>query len=108
MKCRLTLQEKLKDLRVEHGLSLEQLADAEIIKDLQKSYARETETAPDTSIVEGIKSDFEAYRNFKGSRSEKNFFLMCKRLGINYSKVPDDEKMAIMRFLRRSKNFKLL
>jgi len=28
MKCKLTLQEKLKDLRVEHGLSLEQLADA--------------------------------------------------------------------------------
>ena len=28
MKCKLTLPEKLKDLRVEHGLSLEQLADA--------------------------------------------------------------------------------
>ena len=28
MKCKLTLPEKLKDLRVEHGLSLEQLAEA--------------------------------------------------------------------------------
>lgn len=28
MKCKLTLPEKLKDLRVEHGLSLEQPADA--------------------------------------------------------------------------------
>ncbi len=28
MKCKLTLPEKLKDLRVEHGLSLEQRADA--------------------------------------------------------------------------------
>ena len=28
MKCKLTLPEKLKDLRVEHGLSLEQLAES--------------------------------------------------------------------------------
>lgn len=78
----------------------------EIIKDLLKSHAGETETAPDTSIVEGIKSDLETYKNFKGSRLEKDFALMCKRRGINYSKVPDDEKIVVMRFLRRSKNFK--
>ena len=78
----------------------------EIIKDLRKSHAGETETAPKTSIVEGIRSDLETYKNFKGSRSEKDFALMCKRWGINYSKVPDDEKMVVMRFLRRSKNFK--
>ena len=78
----------------------------EIIKDLRKSHAGETETAPDISIVEGIRSDLEAYKNFKGNRSEKEFALMCKRWGINYSKVPDDEKMVVMRFLRRSKNFK--
>lgn len=78
----------------------------EIIKDLRKSHAGETETAPETSIVENIKSDLETYKNFKGSRSEKDFALLCKRNGINYSKVPDDEKMVVMRFLRRSKNFK--
>lgn len=78
----------------------------EIIKDLRKSHAGETETAPTTSIVEDIKSDLETYKNFKGSRAEKDFALMCKRRGINYSKVPDDEKMVVMRFLRRSKNFK--
>ena len=78
----------------------------EIIKDLRKSHAGETETAPETSIVESIKSDLETYKNFKGSRSEKDFALLCKRNGINYSKVPDDEKMVVMRFLRRSKNFK--
>lgn len=78
----------------------------EIIKDLRKTHAGETETAPTTSIVEDIKSDLETYKNFKGSRSEKDFALMCKRWGINYSKVPDDEKMVVMRFLRRSKNFK--
>ena len=53
-----------------------------------------------------IKSDLETYKNFKGSRLEKDFALMCKRRGINYSKVPDDEKIVVMRFLRRSKNFK--
>ncbi len=78
----------------------------EIIKDLLKSYAGKTETAPETSIVEGIRSDLEICKNFKGSRSEKDFALMCKRWCINYSKVPDDEKMVVMRFLRRSKNFK--
>lgn len=78
----------------------------EIIKDLRKSHAGETETAPDTSIVDGIRSDLETYKNFKGSHLEKDFALMCKRRGINYSKVPDDEKMVVMRFLCRSKNFK--
>lgn len=80
----------------------------EIIKDLRKSHAGEKETAPETSIVEDIRSDLEAYKSFKGSRPEKDFALMCKRIGINYSKVPDDEKMVVTRFLRRSKNFKLL
>ena len=78
----------------------------EIIKDLRKAHAGETETAPATSIVEDMKSDLEAYKKFKGSRAEKDFALMCKRRGINYSKVPDDEKIVVMRFLRRSKNFK--
>ena len=56
MKCKLTLPEKLIDLR--------------------KSHVGETETAPDTSIVEGIRSDLEAYKNFKSSRSEKDFALI--------------------------------
>ena len=78
----------------------------ETIKDLRKSHAGETETTPETSIVEDIKSDLEVFKNFKGSRAEKDFALMCKRRGINYSKMPDDEKIVVMRFLRRSKNFK--
>lgn len=139
---KLTLPEKLKDLRMEHSLSLEQLAEAtqmsrsalgayendvsreiggENLRTLAEYYhvsadyllgiintknAGETETAPTTSIVEDIKSDLEAYKNFKGSRAEKDFALMCKQRGINYSKVPDDEKMVVLRFLRRPKNFK--
>ena len=66
----------------------------EIIKDLRKSHAGETETAPASSIVEDIKSDLEAYKNFKGSAAEKDFALMCKRWNIN-----------VMRFLHRSKNY---
>lgn len=77
----------------------------EIIKDLRKSHAGEKETAPETSIVEDIRSDLEAYKNFKGGAAEKDFALMCKRWNINYSKVPDDEKMIVMRFLHRSKNY---
>ncbi len=77
----------------------------EIIKDLRKSHAGETETAPVSSIVEDMKSDLEAYKKFKGSAIEKDFALMCKRWNINYSKVPDEEKMVVMRFLRRSKNY---
>ncbi len=38
----------------------------EIIKDLRKAHAGETETAPTTSIVEDIKSDLETYKNYKG------------------------------------------
>lgn len=80
----------------------------EIIKDLRKSHTGETETAPETSLVESMRNDIKAYKNFKGTHSEKNFTLMCKRISINYSKVRDDEKMVVTRFLRRSKNFKLL
>lgn len=37
MKCKLTIPERLKDLRVEHGLSLEQLAEATQISQISKS-----------------------------------------------------------------------
>ena len=45
----------------------------EIIKDLRKSHAGETETAPETSIVENIKSDLEAYKKLQRQSHRKRF-----------------------------------
>jgi len=92
---------------IKHPAFEKYMADIEIyVNGITTSQIRTLkETAPASSIIEDIKSDLEAYKNFKGSVAEKDFALMCKRWNINYSKVPDDEKMIVMYFLHRSKNY---
>lgn len=54
----------------------------EIIKDLRKSHAVETETAPETSIVENIKNDSDAFpAPFKKLQRLLRLNIFCSKRG---------------------------
>jgi len=55
-----------------------------IIRDIREAHKKDSESAPQTTVADGLKENLEAVENFKGSRDEKLVVLYCKQLGINY------------------------
>lgn len=73
-----------------------------IIKDIRKDHKKDSDTAPDTTISDALKKDLEEVNSFKGSDMEKQAMLYCKRLGINYKKLTQEEFQWLIHILNKS------
>ena len=73
-----------------------------IIKDIREVHKKDSDTAPETTIVDELKKDLDDAASFKGSPQEKQAILYCKRLGINYNKLSDEEFRTLIKILNKS------
>lgn len=73
-----------------------------IIKDIRESHKKDSDTAPENTIMDELKKDIEDATSFKGSLQEKQAILYCKRLGIKYNKLSDEEFRTLIKILNKS------
>ena len=66
-------------------------------------HKKDSESAPQTIVADELKENLEAVENFKGSRDEKLVVLYCKKLGINYKNLSEEEFRWLIRILQKSK-----
>ena len=74
-----------------------------IIRDIREAHKNDSESAPLTTVADELRENLEAVENFKGSRQEKQVFLYCKQLGINYKNLSEEEFRWLIRILQKSK-----
>ena len=74
-----------------------------IIRDIREAHKNDSESAPLTTVADELRENLEAVENFKGSRQEKQAFLYCKQLGINYKNLSEEEFRWFIRILQKSK-----
>lgn len=74
-----------------------------IIRDIREAHKKDSESAPLTTVADELRENLEAVENFKGSRQEKQAFLYCKQLGINYKNLSEEEFRWLIRILQKSK-----
>ena len=74
-----------------------------IIRDIREAHKNDSESAPLTTVADELLENLEAVENFKGSRQEKQVFLYCKQLGINYKNLSEEEFRWLIRILQKSK-----
>ena len=74
-----------------------------IIRDIREAHKNDSESAPLTTVADELRENLEAVENFKGSRQEKQAFLYCKQLGINYKNLSEEEFRWLIRILQKSK-----
>lgn len=79
---------------------------ARIMKDIRSEHSSDQECAPVTSVGAELKKDLDDVANFQGSPLEKQAFLYCKRLGINYKNLSSIEFQQLMNILNKSKHMK--
>ena len=70
---------------------------------LREAHKNDSESAPLTTVADELRENLEAVENFKGSRREKQVFLYCKQLGINYKNLSEEEFRWLIRILQKSK-----
>ena len=73
-----------------------------IIKDIRESHKKDSDTAPENTFMDELKKDIEDATSFKGSLQEKQAILYCKRLGIKYNKLSDEEFRTLIKILNKS------
>lgn len=73
-----------------------------LVRDIRAAHKKDSETAPDKSVAETLKEDIEEVMNFKGSDKERQAILYCKRLGIRYNKLTEQEFRQLIHILEKS------
>ncbi len=73
-----------------------------LVRDIRAAHKKDSETAPDKSVAETLKEDIEEVMNFKGSDKERQAILYCKRLGIRYNKLTEQEFWQLIHILEKS------
>lgn len=77
-----------------------------IIRDIRKSHAKDSNTASEVTVTEGLKRQIEDIANFKGSSQEKQVRIFCAQLGIAYDKLTSVEFITLIQVLKKSKYLK--
>ena len=77
-----------------------------IIRDIKEAHKSDTTSAPDTTAAEELKKAMEEAASFTGSAQEKRVVVMCRQLGIDYTKLTQEEFQVMIRVLEKSKHLK--
>ena len=91
MQVKLTIQERLKDLRVERGLTLEQLAE---------------QTGLSKSALGKYQVQLQDAMNFAGSDAKKQARIFLTTFGIDYDAITKEQFINLIEVLKLSKHMK--
>lgn len=78
-----------------------------IIKDIRKAHKNDSTSAPDTTAAEEIRQAITEAASFTGSPQEKQVVVMCRQLGIDYTKLTAEEFQTFMNILKKSKHLNI-
>ena len=73
-----------------------------IIRDIKEVHKFDSESAPDSTMVDEVKKGLDAAVNFEGSPQEKQIAGFCRQLGINYKKLTAEEFQVMIQVLQKS------
>lgn len=73
-----------------------------LVRDIRVAHKKDSDTAPVKSIAETLKEDIEEVMSFKGSDKERQAILYCKRLGIRYNRLTEQEFRQLIHILEKS------
>lgn len=74
-----------------------------IIRDIREAHKKDSTSAPDTTAADEIKNSLEEAARFQGSEKEKRVVVLCRQLGIDYTKLTPEEFQVMIRVLGKSK-----
>ncbi len=74
-----------------------------IIRDVCAPHKKDSESALQTTVADGLKKNLDAVEKFNGSHQEKQAILYCKQLVINYKNLSDEEFRWLIRILQKAK-----
>lgn len=77
-----------------------------IIKSIKETHRKDSTSAQETDFVRKLKQDLEFVSSIDGSAQKKQAALYCRRLGIDYTKLTDEEFEVMMEVLQKSKHLK--
>ena len=78
-----------------------------IIKDIRKAHKHDSTSAPGTTAAEEIRQAITEAASFTGSPQEKQVVVMCRQLGIDYTKLTPEEFQVMIRVLGKSKHLNI-
>ena len=73
-----------------------------IMEDIREAHRGRSDSAPENTIVDELKRDLEEVANFKGSRAEHLFMVLCKQTKLRYTKLTEEEKQWLTRIVQKS------
>ena len=74
----------------------------QIVRDIRERHKSDTVTAPEKTLAQQLKEDFEEVLQFQGSKLEQLIMLFCKQTHISYRKLSEEEKVWLTRIVRKS------
>ncbi len=77
-----------------------------IMKDIRTAHKKDAATAPETTLAEDLRKEFEAAASFSGSDQERQARIFCMQLGINYNRLTPEEFASLISILKKSKLLK--
>jgi len=77
-----------------------------IIREIKEAHKSDSTSAPNTTAAEELKKVMEEAASFTGSAQEKRVVVMCRQLGIDYTKLTSEEFQVMIRVLEKSKHLK--
>lgn len=78
-----------------------------IIKDIKEAHRQDSTSAPDTTTAEEIRQAITEAASFTGSPQEKQVVVMCRQLGIDYTKLTAEEFQLLIKVLEKSKHLSI-
>ncbi|MCQ2530126.1 MAG: helix-turn-helix domain-containing protein [Lachnospiraceae bacterium] len=70
--------------------------------DIKENHKNDSASGSTTPIAQEITKDMEEMSQFHGSPEEKQIILFCRRLGINYSKLSQEEFKTMIEIFKKS------
>lgn len=78
-----------------------------IMRDIKEAHRQDSTSAPDTTVAQEIHRVMTEAASFMGSPQEKQVFVMCRQLGIDYAKLTPQEFQVMIRVLGKSKHLNI-
>ena len=69
----------------------------QIARDLKEAHGGDPTSASEAPVVQELKEQIEYMANLEGSQTEAALIYICKTLGVNYSKLSDEDKYCLIR-----------
>lgn len=78
-----------------------------IMRDIKEAHRKDSTSASDTTTAEEIWQAIKEAASFTGSAQERQVVVMCRQLGIDYTRLTPEEFQVMIRVLGKSKHMNI-